>query len=138
MDSNSFAVYSPTLFSVLVPNSSFSHIFSAADYNGFTFSDNIILDFYYSISSLVVTVDIYISHSIQDNIPCTKYFLQSFSVEFSCVEDVSSDNIINNIIGNVWDKLSPDLFDYCLAMIQTEVDFSDYRSSVEVEDFNYE
>lgn len=127
-----FEVFTPFTFTVFVPNKSFDKIASSDVYSDcFKFSDDIYLDFVCVCSSeLSVSVDVFISHSSAQSCPSTKYFMRNFNLSFSSPDDVSDKNLVNNVLYNVWDKISYDLYDYSLSLIQTELDFESYRSDV--------
>ncbi len=132
-----FEVFTPFTFTVFVPNSSFDKISSSESYSDcFKFSDDIFLDFVcVRDTDFSVSVDVFISHSSSKSCPASKHFMRNFNLSFSNSDDVLDKNLINNVLYNVWDKISYDLYDYSLSLIQTELDFESYRSAVNNSDF---
>lgn len=129
----SFSIYdSYRSFMIIIPNSSFQMYFDSPDYEGFRFTNDVCLEFQCSqLSSDSVGVDLYISVISEESAAITKYYWQSFNVAFD--EDVSldSENFSSRIVDELFESISADLFTYVLAVIQTELEFSEFKAAVD-------
>lgn len=119
-------------FMIIIPNRSFEPYFEAEEYDGFRFTSDVCLELQCTITlEKNIGIDLYISHLLDDTVASTKYYWKSFELSLEKSISLYSDDFSEIITNEVMKYISADLFTYVLAMIQTELDFSEYREDFE-------